>query len=178
MENHISFEEHIPALTRFAISLTRNSDAANDLVQDTVMKVLTRDPDAEHVENVKSYLMSTLHNLFIDSTRRGKRMSNHMPIDDFDAASNDAPQNLILTAKEVVNVIEKMPSDVADVLMRHARDGQSYAEIADDLGVPVGTVMSRISRARDALKNELCPNKWNCDFADGLVTGGYNETGL
>lgn len=173
MGKRINFEQHVSALTRYANSLTRNQDAANDLVQDTIMKILTRDPDVEHIENEKSYLMSTLRNLFIDGTRRGKSLGVAVSIDDFDMASGEASQNLKLSTKEIVTAVTKLPSDISDVLLRHARDDQSYSEIAGDLGIPVGTVMSRMSRARQELRKTLCPNGGDCEYAMGRAIEGF-----
>lgn len=150
-----SFEEHLPALTRFATNLTRNGDRANDLVQDTVMRLLTRDPEAAHIDNIKSFMMSTLRNLFVDSTRRGKWFAADVDVDDLETASNDAPQDLQLATKEVIAEIGKLPEEMARTLTAHVIDGKSYTEIAREFGVPIGTVTSRINRARSNLKNVI-----------------------
>ena len=176
--NHHDIEAHFAALTRFAIRLTRNSDAANDLVQDMILKVLSRPASAELPDNTKSYMMTVLHNLFIDTYRKQSRRS-FVPIDDVEPIASDAPQNLALASKEVLAAITALPSDFSDVLFRHARDDQSYAEIADALNIPLGTVMSRMSRARSSLRTLLD------DDATGLVAwdvassgSGYGDTGF
>jgi len=178
MGTTIDFEEHIPALTRFAISLTRNRDAANDLVQDTVMRMLTRDKDAGEIDNVKSFMMSTLKRLFIDGTRRDKRFDKSVDVDDMEMISHEAPQGLKLTAKEVMSTLADLPDDVTAPLMAHVRDNKTYAEISADEGVPIGTIMSRISRARMALKQKLCRGDKDCMSSKDMATSGFLEAGL
>lgn len=175
---HHDIEAHFPALTRFAIRLTRNTDAAHDLVQDTILKVLSRRADAETPDNTKSYMMSMLYNQFIDSYRKQARRS-YVPIDDVEPVSPDAPQNLALASKEVMAAITQLPSDFSDVLFRHARDDQSYAEIADALDIPVGTVMSRMSRARSSLRAMLDGGAPDMAAWDVASSGGdYGDTGF
>jgi len=178
MTNQIDFEQHIPDLTRFAISLTRNKDAANDLVQDTVMKMLTREGDAEEIDNVKAFMMSTLKRLFIDGTRRAKRFDKNIDVDDMEVASHAASQNLALTAKEVMTSLGELPLEVTAPLMAHVQENKTYAEIADEAGIPVGTVMSRINRARQALKSKLCKGDKDCMKANEFAASGFVEVGL
>ncbi len=178
MGSQIDFEEHIPSLTRFAISLTRNRDTANDLVQDTVMRMLTRDSDAGEIDNVKSFMMSTLKRLFIDSTRRAKRFDKTVDVDDMDMVSHEAPQNLQMTAKEVMNTLVGLPVEVTAPLLAHVRDNKTYAEISQEEGVPIGTIMSRISRARLALKKKLCKDDEECMKSKEFNAQGFSEAGL
>jgi len=178
MGSQIDFEQHIPSLTRFAISLTRNRDTANDLVQDTVMRMLTRDAEAEEIDNVKGFMMSTLKRLFIDSTRRAKRFDKTVDVDDMDMMSQEAPQNLKMTAKEVMNTLSRLPADVTAPLLAYVRDNKTYAEISEEEGVPIGTVMSRISRARLALKKKLCRDDEDCVKSRDFDVRGFSEAGL
>ena len=172
MTQTLVFEPHIDSLRRFAISLTRNSDQANDLVQETILKVLSKMDEDTQIENPKAYLMSMLHNLFIDSTRRTKRRGEAVSIDDYDAPSGEASQELKQETAKILTLMEALPDEMSDVLHRHVTQEQSYQEIADDLHVPVGTVMSRISRARDALKKKLCGGDKNCPELQGAIASG------
>lgn len=155
MQANHAIEEHMTAMRHYAIRLTRNGDAADELVQETILKILTRDTDMEEVENPKSYLMRVLYNQFIDQTRVAKRRPS-VPIDDMEFESPDADQDDAMTAKQVVAAMSDLPPDFADILSRHAERNQTYAEIADELDIPVGTVMSRINRARASLREKLC----------------------
>lgn len=178
MGSKIDFEEHIPTLTRFAVSLTRNQDAANDLVQETVVRILTRENHSEEIENVRAFMMSTLKRLFIDSTRRAKRFDKNIDVDDMDIVSHEAPQNLVLTAKEVMGTLDDLPVEMTAPLLAHVRDNKSYAEISQEEGVPIGTIMSRISRARAALKRQLCQGDEDCIKTTEMMDNGFSETGL
>jgi len=178
MGSQIDFEQHIPSLTRFAISLTRNRDTANDLVQDTVMRMLTRDNDAEQIDNVKSFMMSTLKRLFIDGTRRDKRFDKSVDVDDMDMISHEAPQGLKMTAKEVMSALARLPVEVTAPLLAHARDNKTYAEISEEEGVPIGTIMSRISRARAALKQKICRGDKDCMESKDFGSHEFSEAGL
>ena len=152
--NH-AIEEHMTAMRHYAVRLTRSGDAADELVQETILKVLNRDTDMSRVDSPKSYLMRVLYNNFIDQTRVAKRRPS-VPIDDMDFEAPDADQAESMTAKQVVAAMAALPADFADILSRHAQQNQTYAEIADDLNIPVGTVMSRINRARASLREKLC----------------------
>lgn len=144
------YKDHVPALERYALSLTKDSTAAEDLVQDTLMRMLTRKGEADQLHNSCGYMISVMHNLFIDRTRR-REPATTLPIEDVEPVAPDASQSLKLTCRETLTAIGRLPPDYADVLIRHACDGQSYTQIAKELGVPTGTVMSRINRARLAL---------------------------
>ncbi len=169
MGSQINYEAHIPALTRFALRLTRNKDIANDLVQETILKVMTREKDAAEIENEQGFLIATLKRIFIDGVRKNKRIDKSVEVEDIEIASNDAPQGLKLTAKEVLLSLSRLPADVAAPLIAHVRDNKSYAEISQEQGVPIGTITSRINRARMALKQQLCKGDEDCakrqDFA-------------
>lgn len=149
-----AIEEHMAALRHYAIRLTRNADSADELVQETILKILNR-PHAPNPENPKAYLMRTLRNQFIDQTRSVKRRPS-VPIDDLELEAPDADQAEKMTARQVVAAMAALPQDLADILSRLAEHQQTYAEIAADLNIPIGTVMSRLSRARASLRMKLC----------------------
>lgn len=154
MTLHTSLEDHAPTLKRYALRLTKDTAAAEDLVQDTFIRMLARKPCAQQPENSCSYMISVMHNLFVDGTRR-KDFATTLPIEDVEPIAPDAPQSLKLTCAETLEAIAKLPPDYRDVLTRHACEGQSYGQIAEDLDLPLGTVMSRINRARIALCDHL-----------------------
>jgi len=144
-----------PALKRYALSLTRDPIRADDLVQDTYMSMLTRSKSATPIETQASYMMSVMHNLFIDETRRQNSRGPQMPLEDFEPVAQTASQGLHLTCQETLEAITQLSPGYREVLSRHACQGQSYEEIGEALNIPIGTVMSRISRAREALCTAL-----------------------
>lgn len=153
--DHPNFEHINPALKRYALRLTKDPGRAEDLVQDTYMSWLSRKASAKTVEKPDSYMMSVMHNLFIDTVRKAQPFARPISLDDVEPVAPDASQSLKLTCRETMAAIGKLPADYADVLIRHACHGQSYAQIAAESGIPIGTVMSRIARARAALCNAL-----------------------
>jgi len=154
MTLHTSLEDHAPTLKRYALRLTKDRSAAEDLVQDTFIRMLARKPCERQPDNYCGYMISVMHNLFVDGTRR-KDFGTTLPIDDVEPIAPDAPQSLKLTCAETLEAIAKLPPDYREVLTRHACDGQSYGQIAKDLDLAPGTVMSRINRARIALCERL-----------------------
>lgn len=144
-----------PALKRYALRLTRDEGRAEDLLQDTYMSMLSRREDATRVNKPGPYMMSIMHNLFIDETRRTKPDTSPVPLDDIEPVSADASPTLKITCQETMAAIADLPADYRVVLQRHACQGQSYGEISKALGIPIGTVMSRIARARAALCRAL-----------------------
>ncbi len=155
MQARHAVEEFMPAMKHYAIRLTRNGDSADELVQETILKVLNRPENTDQAENPKAYLMRTMYNQFIDQTRSAKRRPS-VPIDDMEFEAPDTDQASRMTAKQIVKAMAALPRDFADILSRHAEQNQTYAEISRDLGIPIGTVMSRINRARASLRQSLC----------------------
>lgn len=172
------FERHIPALTKFAVSLTRNQDAAGDLVQETIMKLLSRADALEDIQNMEAYMMQVMKRLHVDTIRRGYRLDTSVDVDDMHLVSADAPQSLKSTAREVMELIGAMPAGVSGPLLAYARDDKSYAEISAEEGVPIGTVTSRINRARQALVHELCQGDADCIKNKDLGINSFAEIGL
>ena len=144
--------DHIrSALKRYALYLTRDTSRAEDLVQDTYMKVLARSERACDIDSTRSYMMSVMHNVFIDGVRKPETHTGPVPLDDVEPVAVEASQHLKVTCRETMDAMARLPRAHREVLTRHACLGQSYQEIASALGIPMGTVMSRIARARMAL---------------------------
>ena len=145
------FDQINPALKRYALRLTHDEARAEDLVQDTYISMLAREKSAVRIEKPGRYMMSIMHNLFIDEVRRTKPEPRSVPLDDIEPVSQDASPALKLTCQETVKAMDSLSDDLREVLHRHACQGQSYGDIASDLDIPMGTVMSRMARARAAL---------------------------
>ena len=144
----------LPALRRFAISLTRNEDRADDLVQDSVERSLLK---AEHFEpgtNLRSWIFTVCRRIFLNQIRKQKSQGVSVELDDAPQAklSEAAPQTSALAFKEMAGHFDRLPLRDKVVLSLVVIEGMKYEEAAAMLNVPVGTVRSRLSRARNRLK--------------------------
>lgn len=146
----------MPALRRFAYSLTGSSHDADDLLQNTIERVLSRGvPD--DVELVK-WAFRVCRNLWIDEYRARKvRRSEADAAELLDEQAINGEKIICdqITLQQVNSAMEQLPTDQRAVLALVAVQGMSYKEVAETLSIPIGTVMSRLARARIALSQYL-----------------------
>jgi RNA polymerase sigma-70 factor (ECF subfamily) len=140
--------DHIDRLYRAACALTGSRVAADDLVQDTYAKVLAKPRLLRNDDDI-GYLLKTMRNLFYDERRQAARRATD-PVDpeDFERIEGAAEPSKIAEQRELLAGIAALPQEFRDVLVAVDVAGLSYKESADLLGVPEGTVMSRLYRAR------------------------------
>lgn len=150
-------EPRIPALRRYARLLTRDAAGADDLVQDCLERTFTRWHQRRADSDVRPWMFSILHNLAVNRMRHSSRRGVHVPLDDTHEATHAqaACQEDVLVYKELLEAVDRLPDDQRSVLLLVAMEELSYAEAAAILGIPVGTVMSRLSRARERLQREM-----------------------
>jgi RNA polymerase sigma factor (sigma-70 family) len=152
--------ENADFLKPFAINLTRDSEAANDLYQETLYKALANKEKYNVGTNIKAWLFTIMRNIFINDYRRKTKQKTI-----FDNTANDYLINLKqasvsnaaesdLRMKEINTAIYQLP-EIFKVPFQLYFDGYKYQEIADVLGEPLGTVKSRIHFARKLLKERL-----------------------
>lgn len=146
-------EPMIPALRRYARGLLKDRETADDIVQDCLERIIMnwsrrRDP------NARPWAFAILHNLAINRIRQESRRSGTVTIDDMPEATAAvaAGQEQTLFGQDVLAAIERLPPDYRSILLLISVEDLSYAEAAMVLDVPIGTVMSRLSRAREQLK--------------------------
>jgi RNA polymerase sigma factor (sigma-70 family) len=149
-------EPLIPALRRYARALVRNRAAADDLVQDCLERAVSRWHQRREAD-ARSWLFTILHNLAINQFRRAAARGKHVTIDETneDNFGQDAVQEQKLIYQDVLNKLAKLPEDQRAVLLLVAVEDLSYADAAKVLNIPLGTVMSRLSRARERLQQEI-----------------------
>lgn len=152
----LSIEPLIPALRRYARALVRNPATADDLVQDCLERAVSRWHQRREGE-LRPWLFAILHNLAVSQFRQLAVRGQHVELD---AATErdlgqDAVQEQKLMYHDVLDRLAKLPEDQRSVLLLVAVEDLSYAEAAKVLNVPIGTVMSRLSRARERLHQEL-----------------------
>jgi RNA polymerase sigma-70 factor (ECF subfamily) len=147
----------IPRLRRYARALLRNRDAADDLVQDCLERALTRLDNWQTGESPRRWLFTIMHHLFIDQMRKVDRRGEAamISLDTDEALSAPADQMDTVASREIVNALHAISPERRVALVLVAIEGFSYAEAANMLGVPAGTLMSRISRGREELRGLL-----------------------
>jgi RNA polymerase sigma-70 factor (ECF subfamily) len=146
-------EPLIPALRRYALALLRNPTDADDLVQDCLERALGRWHQRRPDGDARTWLYAILHNLAVSQMRQRARRGAHMPVEDVPEASLlVAPsQDDGLRRRDLMAALAALPQEQRGVLLLVTVEGLSYAETAKVLSIPVGTVMSRLSRARDRM---------------------------
>ena len=150
-------EPLIPSLRRYARSLLRDQSAADDLVQDCLERVISRWHQRRTDGNARTWVFTILHNLAINRLKQTARRGGHVTVEDTDeAAFATAPaQEYRLHHQAVVEALSWLPEDQRSVLLLVSVEELSYAEAASVLDIPIGTVMSRLSRARHRLAQML-----------------------
>lgn len=149
-------EEYVPALQRYALALCRNATAADDLVQECVVRGLTKAHLYNPGTNLRAWLFTIMHNLHVSDVRRNGKWKQ--PADP-EAALNDlsvtASQPSTVMLRAVKNAMMALPDQQRLVLYSVGVEGKSYEEVSDEFDIPVGTVKSRCFRAREALQRDL-----------------------
>ena len=141
----------IPALRRYARALTRNADIADDLVQDTLVRAL-RSEHLFHGGEVRSWLYTILTNLNRNRLRSLARRPALSPLEDNDAPDLAGPE---AGGRDIERALATLVDDQRTALLLVVLEGLSYREVAEVQGVPIGTVMSRLARARVQIKTYL-----------------------
>ena len=147
-------EPHIPALRRYAWALLRNQDAADDLVQDCLERALSRWHLQKRDGNPRAWLFTILRNLHWNNIRQTHRRGPHVDYqeaDGYELPEGDGERNLM--ARDALDALGGLSEEHRSLLLLVAVEDFSYQEAADLLGVPTGTIMSRLSRARANLRN-------------------------
>jgi RNA polymerase sigma factor (sigma-70 family) len=141
-------------LRRYARSLTRDETQAEDLVQDTLVRAYERRGSFRSGGNLRGWLLSILHNTFIDNRRRlvaeFRRLDHAAALADTIAVPEQEGR---VRLQQVQTAFMRLPDEQRAALHLVAIEGLSYQEAADALRIPVGTLMSRLGRARTALRN-------------------------
>lgn len=145
----------VPALRAFARSLTRNHTSADDLVQETILKAWTKLDSFEEGTNLRAWLFTILRNTFISMKRKGR-----YEVEDVDGAA--AAQVIQIPEQEGAielaqfrGALAKLPDELREALVLVGGAGFSYEEAAAICSCPIGTIKSRVSRARRFLQRQL-----------------------
>ncbi|MEW6451968.1 MAG: sigma-70 family RNA polymerase sigma factor [Pseudomonadota bacterium] len=143
-------EAAIPALRRYARALTRDAETADDLVQDTLVRAL-RSEHLFHGGEIRSWLYTILTNLNRNRLRSLARRPTLTPIEDGDAAAAGPEAG----GRDIERALALLVEEQRTALLLVVLEGLTYREVAEIQGVPIGTVMSRLARARVQIKTYL-----------------------
>jgi RNA polymerase sigma-70 factor (ECF subfamily) len=146
-------EACVPALRRYARALTRNVDLADDLVQDCLERAISRPGLFRPTRPVRAWLFTILLNLYRNFLRSSRRRTWMLDSGAADEASTPAPQLGHLALAEMARAIDALPPEQKEALLLIALEGLAYQEAADILKIPLGTLMSRLGRARATLRS-------------------------
>jgi RNA polymerase sigma-70 factor (ECF subfamily) len=146
-------EEEIPRLRRYAWALTRNWSRCDDLVQDTLVRALAKEHLWEPGTNMRAWLFTIMHNQNVNAVRSAMREGTTVDIE-------EQSSNLVATTDPTVarqlheldRALAQLPQEHRQVILLVGLEGMSYEDAAAILHIPVGTVRSRLSRGRDALR--------------------------
>jgi RNA polymerase sigma-70 factor (ECF subfamily) len=160
---------HIRSLHRYALALTRDGEEAHDLVQDCCTVALGNAHRFEPGTNLRAWLFTVMHNRHISRLRKMQRNEEHVPFSEETAwLVHPSNQMARLEFRDLVAAMDQLEDEFREVLILVSVEGMSYKEVAEIVGVPVGTVTSRLSRARSTLRR-LMSHKRGAAAAPGLT---------
>ncbi|MGA8050198.1 MAG: sigma-70 family RNA polymerase sigma factor [Burkholderiales bacterium] len=143
----------IPRLRRYARALVRDRAAADDLVQDTLERAWVKFHLYRDGTDLRAWLFTVMHNVHVNrvrAVRATELLDEEMP-----ELAHRAPQGDALMVRDLDRAIVRLPDEQREVLLLVALEDMSYDEVARTLGIPIGTVMSRLSRAREKLRSMM-----------------------
>lgn len=154
-ETAVLLEPLIPSLRRYAYALTRDHGAADDLVQDTLERALSRWYLRRRDGDLRAWLFAIERNLYVSSLRRRRSRGLEVALDDAAEPAVDGGQESSVGMRDLLAALDQLPEDHKSILLLVGVEDLTYEEAARVLDVPVGTVMSRLSRGRQRLRTLL-----------------------
>jgi RNA polymerase sigma factor (sigma-70 family) len=153
MNDAESMVELIPRLRRYARALAGDRASADDLVQDTLERAWTKLHLYRRGTDLRAWLFTVMHNVYVNQRRAARPTS---PLDeDLPELAQPARETDTLVLRDLDAAIRRLPPDQREVLLLVALEDMSYEEAAHALEIPIGTVMSRLARAREKLRAML-----------------------
>lgn len=148
-----AIEQEIPHLRRFARARVGNADLADDLVQGCLERAIENFSTFTRGTNLRAWLLTILRNHQISEYRKAARRPEYVSIDDVSYLEAQAPsQDKVLEAKQFLDLFDRLSDSDQEILLLVGAEGLKYEEAADVVGIPVGTVRSRVFRARERLQ--------------------------
>lgn len=147
-------ESEIPRLRRYASALFRHRDGADDLVQDTILRALEKSDLWTPGTNLRAWLFTLMHNLYVNQVRRSVRDGQKINLDRINLSTAPA-QIWALMVRDIKRGLARLPEEQRSVVWSVAVNGMKYEQAAQAYSVPTGTIRSRLCRARQTLNSIL-----------------------
>jgi len=152
----VALTAQLPGLRRYATALAGNPGMADDLVQDTIERALRQATKLEDLQRIGAWLRSILHNLYIDDVRRTRRQGVKVDLMDVENSfSVVTPVRDHAAVMDFERALATLSFEHRQILLLVGLEGLNYREVAAELSMPMGTVMSRLARARERLRAEM-----------------------
>jgi len=146
-------EEQIPRLRRYARALVGDRNRADDLVQDTLERAWSKQQQWRPDSDIRAWMFTIMHNHFVNQLRQNVSAGVHVPLDvETQEIPVRATQDDELEVNDLMSAISRLPEEFREVVLLVGLEQMRYEEVAQVLGVPLGTVMSRLSRGREKLR--------------------------
>jgi RNA polymerase sigma-70 factor (ECF subfamily) len=146
----------LPALRRYATALIGNTTAADDLVQDCIERALRQEASLQDPARIGGWLRSILHNLHVDALRRQRRQGVRVDLTEVDnSLAVVTPARDHAAVMDFGRAMQTLSAEHRQILLLVGLEGLNYREAAAELEIPIGTVMSRLARARERLRHAL-----------------------
>ncbi len=146
--------EQIPKLRRYARALTGDAALADDLVQDSLERAWSRFHLWRPGSNIRAWMFTIMHNCYANTVRRAKHRPRVVPLEEWGGDAQIGPaQEKATELRQVGEALRQLPEEQRAVVLLVGLEEHTYAEAAKILGIPLGTVMSRLSRGRERLRN-------------------------
>jgi len=152
--NNLQWEDNlklqIPRLRRYACALLQDVSSADDLVQDCLERAWDKRDSWVEGSNLRAWLFTIMHNLFINGVRRNKLQQSYLDQTSNSSTTVNTEQNYLL--HDLESCLATLKPEFREVILLAGLECLSYKEISEVTGVPIGTVMSRLSRGREELR--------------------------
>ena len=155
--------EHLPRLRRYATALTRDTERAEDLLQDTVERAYRKWHLWQPNSNLRAWLFSIMHNVYMNQVAREAKRPTLVPLDEMLEVSSAANNEAQMATRDLLAALAQLSPEQREVVLLVCLEDMKYEEVAYVLRIPIGTVRSRLARGREQLRRlmEGLPNKDN-----------------
>jgi len=143
---------HIPHLRRFARALVNGVEVADDLVQDCLERAWAKRDKWDSRRDMRPWLFSIMHSVYANNARRYKRTPSMISYSELDDAAAAPDEHVELTMTDLQRALDQVSDEHREILLLIGLEQMSYKDSAEVLGIPIGTVMSRLMRARKRLR--------------------------